>query len=232
LASPIAELELKQRSLNHELVADIEQLAKSGLARKSTYVEVKREEVRIDGNIGRLQSKSLRAELSIGDLQLRITELRNGYQRRVTTELRETERLLLELTVTLPAAHRLRAAYARQVGLLTAEQLQQPTITVIRAKGTTSVKYDATVEFLLQAGDVVQIGSLFPPFLNCPWIGSVHPERRRLKAGSHRARETSPQPKVPPLNRRSYRSRSGGGFGASPSFTRCSKFRSLCLAIK
>ena len=54
------------------------------------------------------------AELSIGDLQFRITELRNGYQRRVTTELRETERLLLELTVTLPAAHRLRAAYARQ----------------------------------------------------------------------------------------------------------------------
>lgn len=163
-----AELELKQRSLNHELVADYEQLAKTGLARKSTYIEVKREEARIDGNIGRLQSESLKAELSIGDLQFRITELRNGYQRRVTTELRETERLLLELTVTLPAAHRLRAAYARQVGLLTAEQAQQPTITVIRAKGTTSVKYDATVEFLLQPGDVVQIGSLFPPVPELP----------------------------------------------------------------
>jgi len=163
-----AELELNQRSLNHELVADYEQLAKTGLARKSTYIEVKREEARIDGNIGRLQSESLKAELSIGDLQFRITELRNGYQRRVTTELRETERLLLELTVTLPAAHRLRAAYARQVGLLTAEQVQQPTITVIRAQGTTSVKYDATVEFLLQPGDVVQIGSLFPPVPELP----------------------------------------------------------------
>jgi polysaccharide export outer membrane protein len=86
----------------------------------------------------------------------------------VTTELRETERLLLELTVTLPAAHRLRAAYSRQIGLLTAKQAQQPTITVIRAKGTTSVKYDATVEFLLQPGDVVQIGSLFPPIPELP----------------------------------------------------------------
>ena len=183
------------------------------------------------------------AELSIGDLQFRITELRNGYQRRVTTELRETERLLLELTVTLPAAHRLRAAYARQVGLLTAEQAQQPTITVIRAKGTTSVKYDATVEFLLQPADVVQIGSLFPPFLNCPWIGLVYPQRRRLKAGSHRGRETPPE--GPPLNRRrpstrhteprsikrSYRSRSGVASEHRPS-SHCSKFRSLCLAIK
>ena len=156
-----AELELQQRSLNHELVADYEQLAKSGLARKSTYIEVKREEARIDGNIGRLQSESLKSELSIGDLQFRMTELRNGYRRRVSTELRETERALLELTVTSPAAHRMRAAYARQVGLLTAEQAQQPAITVIRGKATTDVKYDTARDFQLQPGDVVQIGSLF-----------------------------------------------------------------------
>jgi polysaccharide export outer membrane protein len=163
-----AELEVKQRNLNHELVSDYEHLAKTGLARKSTYIEVKREEARIEGNIGRLQSESLKAELSIGDLQFRMTELRNGYQRRVTTELRETERLLLELTVTLPAAQRLRAAYARQVGLLTSEQMQQPAITVIRAKGGTNVKYDAAVDFLLQPGDVVQIGSLFPSLPELP----------------------------------------------------------------
>jgi polysaccharide export outer membrane protein len=163
-----AELEQKQRNLNHELVADYEQLAKSGLARKSTYIEVRREEARIDGNIGRLQSESLKAELAIGDLQFKLAELRNGYQRRVTTELRETDRLLLELTVTLPAAHRMRTARARQVGLLSAEQLQQPAITVIRAKGTTTVKHDAAVDFLLRPGDVVQVGSLFPPMPELP----------------------------------------------------------------
>ena len=84
------------------------------------------------------------------------------------TELRETERSLLELTVTLPAAQRTRAVRARQVGLLTAEQVQQPAITVIRAKGTTNVKYDAAVDFLLQPGDVVQVGSLFPPVPELP----------------------------------------------------------------
>jgi polysaccharide export outer membrane protein len=162
------ELEQQQRSLNHELVADYEQLSKSGLARKSTYIEVRREEARIDGNIGHLQSEALKAELSIGDVQFKITELRISSQRRVTTELRETDRLLLELSVTLPAAQRTRAALARQVGFMTAEQMQQPTITVIRAKGTTNVKYTAAVDFPLQPGDVVQIGSLFPPAIELP----------------------------------------------------------------
>jgi polysaccharide export outer membrane protein len=163
-----AELEQQQRKLNHELVADYEQLMKSGLARKSTYIEVNREEARIEENIGRLKSDSLKAELSIGELQFKITELRNSYQRRVMTELRETDRSLLELTVTLPAAQRARAARARQVGLLTAEQVRQPDITVIRAQGTTNVKYDAAVGFLLQPGDVVQVGSLFPPVRELP----------------------------------------------------------------
>ena len=157
-----AELEVTQRGLNHELVADYEQLNKSGLARKSTYIEVKREEARIDGSIGRLESEALKAELSMSEVQFKIAELRNGYLRRVSTELRDTERELLESTVALPAVQRQRAAYARQAGLLTADQVQQAIITVIRAKGTTNVTYDAAVDFQLQPGDIVQIGPLFP----------------------------------------------------------------------
>jgi polysaccharide biosynthesis/export protein len=156
------ELEAKQRGLNHELIADYEQLAKSGLARKSTYIEVRREEARIDGNIGRLESDALKAELLIGEVQFKVAELSNNYQRRVLTELRETERSLLDLTVSLPAAQRMRATYARQAGLLTMEQAEQAAITVIRASGNTNVKYAAAVDFQLQPGDIVQVGSLFP----------------------------------------------------------------------
>jgi polysaccharide export outer membrane protein len=162
------ELEQEQRNLNHELVSDYEQLNKNGLARKSSYIEVKREEARIDGNIGRLQSEALKAELSIGDVKFKMTELRNTYQRRAITELRETDRSLLELTVTLPAAQRTRAALADRAGLLSAEDLQRPTITVVRAKDGTSEKYNVAVDFPLQPGDVVQIGALFPPSPELP----------------------------------------------------------------
>jgi polysaccharide export outer membrane protein len=175
-----AALELKQRGLNQELIADYEQLNKSGLARKSSYIEVRREEARIDGNIGRLESDALKAELQIGEVQFKIAELRNGYQRRVSTELRDAERSLMELAVSLPAAHRVRAAYARQAGMLTAaDQTSQAVLTVIRAKGTTNVKYEAAVDFLLQPGDIVQIGSLFP----------VLPELDRPGASSEKAAE-------------------------------------------
>jgi polysaccharide export outer membrane protein len=162
------ELEQQQRNLHHELVADYDQLNKTGLARKSTYIEVRREEARIEEAIGRLQSDSLKAELSIGDVHFKITELRNTYQRRVTAELRDTDRSLLDLTVTLPAAQHARAVLARQIGLMSAAQVQQPAIIVIRAKGTSNVKYAAAADFLLQPGDVVQIGSLFPPTPELP----------------------------------------------------------------
>ena len=160
-----SDLENRQRDLNKQLIADYEQLAKSGLARKPTYIEIKREEARIEGSIARLQSESLRAELAIGDLQYKIAELRNNYQRRVMAELRETDRLLLELTVTLPSAVRARAARTGQVGWLTGVNGEQIAITVSRAKGTTTVKYDAAVDFMLQPGDIVQVGSIVPPTL-------------------------------------------------------------------
>jgi hypothetical protein len=84
------------------------------------------------------------------------------------TELRETDRSLLELTVTLPAAQRTRAIRAQQIGLLTAEQVRQRAIIVIRPKGTLNVQNDAASDFLLQPGDVVQVGSLFPPVPEVP----------------------------------------------------------------
>jgi polysaccharide export outer membrane protein len=176
------DLERQQRDLHQQLIADYEQLNKSGHARKLTYIEVKREEARIESNIARLQSETLKAELAIGDLQFRITELHNSYQRRVTAELRETERSLLELTISLPSAYRMRAARARQMGWLTAELAQPPSITVVRAKGTTTVKHDAAVDFLLQPGDVVQVGSLLPPALELPADQPGVPQERKAES--------------------------------------------------
>src|SRR5262249_13915594 len=133
------DLEKQQRELNRQLIADYEQLAKSGLARKPTYVEIKREEARIEEGISRLQAEALRAELAIGDLQYKITELHNNYQRRVLVELRETDRSLLELSVTLPSAQRTRAIRTGHVGWLTGEESEPPVMTVIRASGPITV---------------------------------------------------------------------------------------------
>jgi polysaccharide biosynthesis/export protein len=157
------DLELRQRDRTMRSAA--------GLVRKQIFIEVKREAARIERNIERLKSQALQAELAIGDLQFRITELRNNYRRRVMSELRETDRSLMELSVALPAARHLRAARTRQIGWLTGEQGQPPpVIAVIRARRAMPVTYDAAADFQLEPGDLVQVGSLLPPICRprCP----------------------------------------------------------------
>jgi polysaccharide export outer membrane protein len=130
--------------------------------------EIRREETRVDLNSTRLKSDALKAELAVGELQFKIAELRNGYQRRAFADLRETERELLEMSVNLPSARRARAARAGQMGWLTAEHDQMPEITVFRSTSTTTVKYEDSIRFLLLPGDVVQVGSLLPPASHPP----------------------------------------------------------------
>lgn len=125
--------------------------------------EIRRDETRSDMDSARLKSEALKAELAVGELQFKVAELRNNYRRRAMTELRDTERELLELSVALPSARRVRAARAGQMGWLTADHEQMPVITVIRSTGITTVKYEDAIGFLLLPGDVVQAGSLVPP---------------------------------------------------------------------
>lgn len=156
-------LEQQQRDLNHQLVASYEKMMGNGLIRKPNYIEVKREEARIDENIERLRSSVLRAEQAIGDTQFRIEQLHDTYRRRLMTELQQTDQTLLGLTVSLPAAQRLRAERMRQLGLLTADEAADPAVTVIRASGRSVIKLAAAGSFKIEPGDVVQVGSLVVP---------------------------------------------------------------------
>jgi polysaccharide export outer membrane protein len=155
-------LEQQQRDLNHEMVVQYERMLSTGLARKPNYIEVRREEARIDSNIERLRSEVLRAEQMIGNLRFRIGELGNTYRRRATAALQEVDRSLLELSVTLPAAQRMRAARASQIGILTGSETSSPPLSVIRGKSNMSVLFDAAGDFPLEPGDVVQVGALLP----------------------------------------------------------------------
>jgi polysaccharide export outer membrane protein len=155
-------LEQKQRDLNHEMVAQYESMMGSGLVRKPNYIEVKREEARLDGNIERLRSETLRAEYTIGDLKFRIGELHNNYRRRATTALQDIDRSLLELSVSLPSAQRIRTARASQIGTLSIDDAKRPTLAVVRGKSSMMVAFDAAGDFPRAPGDTVRVGSLLP----------------------------------------------------------------------
>jgi len=172
--------EEKQRQLNNQLVTDYEQLLKGGLARKATYIEVKREEARIDGNIARIDSEKLRADLALGEVNFKIAELANSYRRRMITELQETDRALLELSVTLPAALRARTVRSQQIGMLSSEEASQPTITLTRLTSKGNVKFETSLEAVMQPGDILQVGDLFPAADPLPT--DVRPDKKAANA--------------------------------------------------
>jgi polysaccharide export outer membrane protein len=176
-------LEQQQRDLNHEMVAQYERMLGSGLVRKPNYIEVKREESRLDSNIERLRSETLRAQQAIGNLKFRIGELRHGYRRRATAALQEVDRALLELSVSLPSAQRIRAARAAQIGAIAVGETNEPALAVVRGKISTPVAFDAAGNFRLQPGDIVQVGSLVPAFV----AATPAPSGAELRAIAQRA---------------------------------------------
>ncbi|HWV41634.1 polysaccharide biosynthesis/export family protein [Pseudorhodoplanes sp.] len=181
-------LEQKQRDLNHEMVAQYESMMGSGLVRKPNYIEVKREEARLDGNIERLRSEALRAEYTIGDLKFRIGELRNNYRRRATTALQEVDRSLLELSVSIPSAYRIRVARSSQIGSVSAQQdVNRPAIAVVRGKTNLSVAFDAAGDFPLQPGDIVRVGDPLPSVADAGSDALENPRKDARAAAAPRA---------------------------------------------
>jgi polysaccharide biosynthesis/export protein len=181
--------EEKQRKLNQELIADFESLLKTGLTRKSAYIEVKREEMRIDGKIAALEADKVKAELSIGDVEFKIAELRSDFRRRLNTDLQDTDRSLMELNITLPSAQRAQAYRAQQVGLVSTQDAQRPTIIVIRQKNGVAERHEAELDAPLRPGDIVQVGSLFGPTGKPPFA-----VQRDAAPGGSQTPSSLPQP--------------------------------------
>jgi hypothetical protein len=87
-----------------------------------------------------------------------------------------------------PAAQRTRAALAERAGLMNAEDLQRPTITVIRAKGSTSEKYNVAVDFRYSPEMSYRSGRCSRPHLNCR---GTSPARKLLRTKRLRELETA-----------------------------------------
>lgn len=157
----------KQRKLNAELLADYEGLMKGGLTRKQPLIEAKREEARLDGQFARLESERTAAEMQASDAEFKLAELRSENRRRSYAELQESEKALMELSVTLPTARRTQAFRAQQGGI-PGEDGRQPAILVIRQSRGKSEQHEADLDAKLRPGDIVQIGALFAPPVMAP----------------------------------------------------------------
>ncbi|GJE18447.1 polysaccharide biosynthesis/export family protein [Methylobacterium marchantiae] len=153
------EAEQTQLTLIQDHLADYNQLVTNGLARRYTGIELKREEARNKGNLARLSSELARLDLSIGDLMVRVQDVRNGYQRRVITELQEVRSRLAEVETTLPTAREVREARIQQggtLGLANKNELRRTALITRRRDGKAeTIRADSATE--LAPGDIVEI---------------------------------------------------------------------------
>ncbi len=102
------EAEETQLRLIQAHLADYEKLIASGLARRYQGIELQREEARNKGGIARMNSDLARLDLAIGDLALRVQEMKDSYQRRIIAELQEVTTRLAETETQLPSAREIR----------------------------------------------------------------------------------------------------------------------------
>ena len=84
-----------QRDLNHEEAASIEALYKKGLARRSRLLELQGVGAELEGRIQRTRAEIARAEQQIGEIDLRIVELRSARRDEAAKELADVRSRLL-----------------------------------------------------------------------------------------------------------------------------------------
>ncbi|MBX2853949.1 MAG: HlyD family type I secretion periplasmic adaptor subunit [Rhodobacteraceae bacterium] len=84
-----------QRDLNHEEADSIEALYKKGLARRSRLLELQGVGAELEGRIQRTIAEIARAEQQIGEIDLRIVELRSARRDEAAKELADVRSRLL-----------------------------------------------------------------------------------------------------------------------------------------
>jgi polysaccharide export outer membrane protein len=138
---------------------DYEKLMASGLARRYQGIEFQREEARNKGSIARLTSDLARLDLSLGDLALRLQEMKDAYQRRILTELQDTTTRLTETETQLTSAREIRAARLQASGIVVATKTGEPArrVFVTRVQDGRSEIVEADERTALLPGDIVDV---------------------------------------------------------------------------
>lgn len=138
---------------------DYEKLMANGLARRYQGIEFQREEARNKGTIARLNSDLARLDLALGDLALRLQEMKDTYQRRILAEMQDATTRLTETETQLSSAREIRAARLQVAGALVApetnEVIRRVVITRTQDGRTETIAADANTP--LMPGDIVDV---------------------------------------------------------------------------
>jgi polysaccharide biosynthesis/export protein len=157
-----ARAENKQLELIRARLQEYKTLQSKGLGISSTGIELEREHARNLGNLSRYEAEIWRLELSLGEIDIKMQEVRNNFTRRVMGELQETRAKLQELDATLPTAREIRELKLQQTGGAAGIDTERPQLKIVitRSRGEQATTLNATEATLLEPGDIIEVRKL------------------------------------------------------------------------
>jgi polysaccharide export outer membrane protein len=136
-------------------LADLEGLFSKGLLRKDVLVNQRIEKALVEGQISNLEAEVARLRQTIGELDVKLGELKAGFLRQTLSELQDASQRLREVETSLGPARRLLAVKAKGVG--GDVDASEYTFRISRNRDGGMITFEAKDETMLSPGDIVEV---------------------------------------------------------------------------
>ena len=136
-------------------LADLELLFAKGLLRKDVLLNQQIEKSLVEGQVSNLQAQVAHLRQNMGELDIKLGDVKANYLRQTLTELQDTSQRLREVETSIGPARRLLEVKAQGAG----SDVDEPeyTIRISRVRDGGMITVDATDETMLSPGDVVEV---------------------------------------------------------------------------
>ena len=136
-------------------LADLEHLFGKGLLRKDVLLNQQIEKSLVEGQLSNLQAQVARLRQNMGELDIKLGDVKANYLRQTLTELQDTSQRLREVETSIGPARRLLEVKAQGAG----GDVDEPeySIRISRVRDGGMITVDATDETMLSPGDVVEV---------------------------------------------------------------------------
>lgn len=136
-------------------LADLEGLFSKGLLRKEVLLNQQIEKSLVEGQVSNLEAQVARLRQNMGDLDVKLGDVRAGYLRQTLAELQDTSQRLRDVETSIGPARRLLVVKSQGAGGNVDDPEYSIRISRVRDGGMSTV--DATDESMLSPGDVVEV---------------------------------------------------------------------------
>ena len=136
-------------------LADLEQLFGKGLLRKDVLLNEQIQKTLVEGQLSNFEAQVARLRQTMGDLDIRLGDVKANYLRQTLAELQDTSQRLRDVEVSIGPARRLLQVKAQ--GAAGDVDEAEYSIRISRFRDGGMIAVDATDETVLSPGDVVEV---------------------------------------------------------------------------